>query len=267
MVYEDTYTCKSCGAFGKTSQLLSRLNKSGFSPSYGYQEEQTLYNPFHRWLKKETLSQVLKRARNNAKFNPIQLDYIINTRKITPKECSRLGIGVLGDFFTFPVVDPNNTLVGGVVRAREGLGSRYFVPHGQNPNLLYSPGWKRVEEASTVFLTFGGFDAISLYQLGFASISTVLGKNLDFTALNPVRKRIVIIPDHGEEVEANKLAAKLDWRGVVCYFPYPHGTKDMNDVYRIDPALITTTLKEFVHDNVAINIGNSMRQSYSGANC
>lgn len=260
MVYEDTYTCKSCGAHGRTEFLLKRLNKSSFVPSFGYEESEPIYNPFHRWLKTESLSSLLRRSWQNGQLNPDQLTYLIDVRKISLDDCRRLGIGVLGDFFTFPVLDIDRKVVGAFARAKAGIGTRYFVPKGQNPNLLYSPDWRQVVDSTTMFVTFGAIDAYSVSRCGFACVSTLSGKNLDWTALDPFRKRIIIIPDHGEDKEANRLASMLDWRGRVCQFPYPDKTKDMNDVYKENPDLIIETLEKYTNGyNVASSVRNSNR--------
>lgn len=258
MVYPDTYSCKSCGAFGRTENLLSRLNKSGFEPSYNFQQVEPVFNPFHRWLKTESLPKVLRRAWVNADLNPNQMDYLISVRGIPGHECRRLGIGVLGEFFTFPVLNDKRQVVGGFARSNLGVGTRYFVPKDQNPNLIYSPDWERVYDSRVVFMTFGAIDSISVHLLGFACMSTLSGKNLDVTALDFLRKRIVLIPDHGEEIEANRMAAKLDWRGAVCHFPYPYGTKDMNNVYRYNPELIKNTLESYI-DGYNMASGNRDR--------
>jgi len=101
---------------------------------------------------------------------------------------------------------------------------------GQNPNLIYSPSWKKVQKADLVYLTFGMIDSISLHLLGFASISTTTGKSARPEALVSIRKPICIIPDKGEEKSALHLAASLGWRGKVLKIDWPDGCKDCNDM-------------------------------------
>jgi hypothetical protein len=61
-------------------------------------------------------------------------------------------------------------------------------------------------------------------------MSTTTGKRLNPQALDNIRKRIIIIPDNGEEKEAQVIASKLGWRGHVLRLQYPVGCKDINDL-------------------------------------
>lgn len=251
MVYEDWFRCLSCGKNGPTQVLLRKVKGGAVHFSYGHEEEQHFPNPFGFWLKRETLGGVMRRGWTNANLNPGYLVYLREKRGIPDQHRKKLGIGVIGEYFTFPVLDQLNKVVGAFVRSNgQTPSSRYFVPKGQNPNLLYVPSWKRVQESRVVFLTFGPIDAISLHLLGFASLSTLSGKTLDTSALDDLRKRIIFIPDYGEDREAYQLAAKLGWRGGVCDFPYPDGTKDMNEVFRLNPELIVATLQEYLDHGI-----------------
>lgn len=245
MVYEDWYRCKACDANGPTKKLYNHI-KGGVSYSYGHEEEQYYPNPFGGWLRRESLNATLHRAWTNANLNPGLLGYLTK-RGISGADRRKLGIGVLAEYFTFPVFNQNNKICGAFVRSNGTIpSSRYFVPKDQDPNLLYVPSWKRIQESRVIFLTFGPIDAISLHLLGFASISTLSGKTIDTSALDDIRKRIIFIPDYGEDKEAMRLAARLGWRGGVCHFPYPDQTKDMNDVYLCNPSLVVATLQEYM---------------------
>ena len=43
-------------------------------------------------------------------------------------------------------------------------------------------------------------------------------------------KRVIILPDKGEEDTARKLRDELGWRGAVMNLDYPSGCKDPNDL-------------------------------------
>lgn len=262
LVYEDKYSCKACGAFGYTQSLLKKVQGGSLSQfySFGIEEPDTsLPNPFRGWLRRNSLSNVLKGAWEFANSNPHMLTYLTKDRGIPASTCRTLGIGTRDEFFTFPVTNPQKKIVGAFVRSGPGLpSSRYFVPKDQDPNLLYAPSWKRVDQSQVVFLTYGPIDAITLYQLGFAAISTLSGKNLDVRVLDDIRKRIVIIPDFIEDREASRMAAKLGWRGSVCNFPYPDGTKDLNECYKLRPSLIAETLQEHYGDQLEGHFGDRL---------
>jgi len=242
MVYEDYYRCLACDKHGSTQSLLKQLNSGNIRLlSYSSDDDNNGYvpNPFTRWLRHRTLNQALKSAWETLNQFPALGRYITEERQINEATRRKLGIGYIDDFYTFPIIGDSRKIVGAFARSRSGK-SRYFIPKGQDPNLVYAPSNKT--NNGKLFLTFGGIDAISLYQLGYASCSTTTGKRISPEALDHIRSKIIIIPDYNEEQEAYKLASKLGWRGAVFEFPYPDGCKDINDVYRKDRQLILNCL-------------------------
>src|SRR4030042_6527029 len=222
-VYADTYRCAACGKWGKTEDLLEKLDKTHFYPK---QQQSFNYNPFTRWTKNHTLFEMLKTANSNL---PIKY---LKDRGISKEIQQNLKLGYLDDWITFPIMNIDNKVIGAVARAGEGSNSKskYILPAKQNPDLLYVPSWDRVMKKDKIYLTFGILDAITLYAAGFASISTTTGKRVTATAFDNIRKVINIIPDLGEMPEALKLAAKLGWRGKVIQLDYPENCKDLNDL-------------------------------------
>jgi len=222
-VYEDRYRCESCGANGWTSKLLERIGGVPISP----QKVTNFQNPFTRWSRDRNLAQTLKLAWENAP------SVYMRERGVDDETQKRLGIGILEDYITFPIRNRRSgRIIGAIVRAGEGrTGQKYIIPAGQNPHLIYCPSWKRVQQKKTIYLTFGIIDAVSLYIMGAASISTTCGMRMDTSYLDQIRKRIIFIPDRGEEEAAQKFAKKLGWRGGVMRCYYPDGTKDVNDVF------------------------------------
>ena len=148
MVYEDTYSCKACGAHGYTENLLRKVQGGSFTQFYSALAEvgdPSLPNPFRTWLQAATLPKVLKGAWEFANNNPHTLGYLHLTRGIPERVRHALGIGLRDDFYTFPVLDAQRKVCGAFVRSGPNLPtSRYFVPKGQDPNLLYVPDWRRV---------------------------------------------------------------------------------------------------------------------------
>ena len=227
-VYEDTYRCASCGAFGKTSNLLAKINPTGSLLAPVVQD--TFHNPWTKWMKRAELSTILTMAWK------LGQSVYLRDRGIETETQKKLGIGLLDDWVTFPIKDVDGKVVGGVARAGEGNNSiaKYVTPSGQSPNLLYAPSWKRCFSKDTIFVTFGIVDAVTLYALGYAAVSTTSGKRVHPSAFDFIRKKIVFIPDMNEERDAMIIASQLGWRGKVARLPYPIGTKDINDTLRMN---------------------------------
>ena len=228
MIYPDTYRCLSCGAFGKTSDLLNKLSNTALLFS---KMKQDYTNPFSRWLHKDTVENVCKSA-NKLMISQTSLGQYLHKRGIEHPE--QYGIGYRDDWYTFPITAPNTAIIGAVARANADTNtskSKYVIPHGQDPNYLYIPKWDIIDRASTVYLTFGILDALSLVIMGYPAMSTTTGKRIDPSALDWLRKRIVILPDQNEEEDAFKIARHLGWRGAVKQINYPDKCKDVNDLF------------------------------------
>jgi DNA primase len=239
-IYPDVYRCAACGRWGKTEELVQKLDKTHFYPKQ--QEQSYSYNPFSKWLKDHSLYRILEISSMN-----IPISYLKH-RGIDADIQRQLHIGLLDDWITFPILDDKNKLIGAVARAGEDnkSKSKYILPYKQNPDLLYVPSWDRVTAIDKVYLTFGILDAVTLYAAGFASMSTTTGKCITATAFDTIRKKVVIISDIGESKEAYKLAAKLGWRGKVLLMHYPDGCKDVNDtIWKLKWNL--TQLKEIIN--------------------
>ena len=221
-VYEDWYRCESCGANGPTKKLLSKLDTSIIASS----PPASFRNPFTGWLKERSLGKTLKLAWKNLP------SVYLRERGVSDHYQKSLGLGVLENWITFPLRNNSNKIIGAVARRGEGSKSqaKYVTPGGQDPNLLYVPSWKRLEKRKKIYITFGMLDAVLLYIVGAASISTTTGMKMDVSYLDPIRKRFEFIPDQGEEAEAHKFASKMGWRGGVMRCKYPTGLKDPADV-------------------------------------
>lgn len=233
MVYEDFYRCLACGASGTTQSLLKKLNGNTIlhQPKAGHVDVFEVKNPFFGWLKENTLVDTLKYAWEQFNLHPEFGTYITESREIDPVIRRQLGIGHLDGFYTFPIRSMEQKVIGAFVRCPVGASKRYFVPRGQDPNLLYIPRASLIHAQTTVFMTFGCIDAITLCQMGYAAISTTNGKRISIEALQGIRKRIVILPDRGEEAEAFGITQQLGWRGSMRQLDYPDGCKDVNSYF------------------------------------
>lgn len=230
MIYPDRYRCLSCGANGKTADLLKKLS-SNFRPVVNI-EKRDFSNPFSKWTMNKSLAKALQIAHLNLKNNPSMGQYLVS-RGITIDTQLRLGIGYRDDWFTVPIRNERGLISGAVARKNETSQhtAKYIIPSGQNPNLLYVPDWKKIKEHNVLFLTFGILDAISIHVCGYAAISTTTGKRLDTSVLDSFRKRIVVFPDQGEEFEALEISGDLGWRGKVFKCDWTMDAKDPNDLF------------------------------------
>lgn len=221
-VYEDYYKCQSCGAHGKTSALLEKI---GDVP-VRHVERSNFNNPFTRWAKDRNLAETLRLAWKNGP------SVYMRERGVDDKTQKELGIGILEGWITFPIRNKTSKISGAIARDIEGRSSsKYVIPSGQDPNLLYIPSWKRIETKKVVYITFGIIDAVSLYMMGAASISTTCGMQMNTSYLDNIRQRMIFIPDRGEEIAAQRFAKSLGWRGGVMKCNYPEGTKDVADIF------------------------------------
>lgn len=224
-VYPDSYICLSCGAHGKSSTLLEKLKpgRNLFTPT---KTEQYFRNPWTNWVKDVSFDAIFSIS---LKHSPSQY---LKDRGIDEVTQKKLKIGMLDNWILFPIIDDGGWILGGVARAGETNHSthKYILPAGQDPNLLYVPSWKRIMNKDYVMVTFGILDAVTLYMLGFSALSLTTGKRCNPIAFESIRKHIIIIPDLGEDMEANVLASKLGWRGQVLRLQYPENAKDINDL-------------------------------------
>ena len=224
MVYEDWYRCLACGKGGKPEELLSEISlTSGI-----IKKQRKLSNPWTRWTQNASLFHACRLAWKN---NNNSSEYLIR-RGITPEYQKSLYLGYRDNWYTIPILDKDGRVIGATARKGETNNhpAKYINPSGQDANLLYIPSWKIFEQEPVIFLTFGILDAISIHQLGYASMSTTTGKQPNPSAFDFIRKRIVVIPDKGEERDGLALVSKLGWRGKLVKILAPD-VKDVNDVF------------------------------------
>lgn len=236
-VYPDNYKCLSCGAFGRTENLLTKLSGRPIknAPAKHWS------NPFTGWLKDESLAKCLWIAHVYLVEHPSEY---LRRRGIPDKYQIKARLGLRDDFYLFPIRNQKQDIIGAVARKSEHstMDSKYIIPHGQNPNLLYVPNWTLINKSMAVYLTFGILDALTLAILGRAAMSTTTGKQIDPSALDWCRKRIIIVPDKGEEADGMKLSARLDWRGSVLKLDWPDGCKDINNLLVYQPDFLKAIL-------------------------
>lgn len=252
MVHEDYYNCQACGAHGTTKSLLEKLSGHIAKPAPDH-----FHNPWTGWLKKENLVSILKGAWETLKSRP---STYLRGRGIPDEWQIKLGIGMRDNWITFPIRSPDQKIIGAVARAGENntASSKYVVPSGQDPNMIYVPDWKQFQASGIIYATFGIIDAVSLVICGAGAFSTTNGKRLnDVTALDKVKKRIIFLPDRGEESNAKEIAARLGWRGAVAKVNYPDDCKDPNDLLVKYP----DKLREAIRGSNGVNVVGTFRDN------
>lgn len=224
-VRPDYYYCKSCDAKGATVRLLERLS-GVFIPK----ATSPYLNPWGDWQKRfGGHVGALQYAYQTGKRYPHFMKYVLD-RGITTDSISKLKLGYLDGFITVPVFR-DRKVIGATTRMIEGE-ARYFNPKAQNPAILFIPNESLVEQSDHIYLVFGIFDCITLYQYGLPVMTTLTGLYVRTESFEEIRKKIIVIPDRGEEKKAAKLVARLGWRGKLKLLDYPIGTKDINDLHR-----------------------------------
>jgi hypothetical protein len=244
MVWPDYFKCLSCDEQGAPKRLLSFLN--GNSAIIVDEEPEPFRNPWNTWLYDSTIADVCRKAHKSVKNQPSQGQYW-KSRGISAKKIVKLKLGWRDGYNLIPVIKEGK-IIGGVARAGSEIsGPKYITPsrkYQDNASLLYVPSWKRVHKHDVIFLAFGPISAMSLYMVGYASCSPLTGKKVKPEILKDLRKKIVIVPDRYEEVEARKLADKLSWRGSVLELPYTDTILDPNDLLLDNKKLLKKALQK-----------------------
>lgn len=249
-VYPYNYYCKSCPAKGQTKNLLNDLKKK--HGVFFAKKETHFRSPWSKWEDKYgSLEETLKRAHRNLIAN--HKTAYLTKRCIEMKTILALELGWMDDWITFPVLNCTGQIIGGIARAGETnkTQSKYCNYPGMSAEIIYVPDYKMVEYSPRLYLTYGILDAVSLYQLGYASASTTTGKRVDPSAFDTIRKIITIIPDEGEEIDAVWLSARLGWRGKVLKMNYPEGCKDVNDALMKNKDYLVSILQRGDNENIS----------------
>lgn len=226
LVYEDWFKCTACGEQGPTRKLLDEKLTS----SVVLQKEVDLFPTVPRNITSEALA---LKANRMLQRNVGAQQYLTD-RGFGHSAIVKHKLGYWDSWYTIPIVEREGHINNIMFRASpfvQGITTRRFYQTGGKGPMMYCPDWDMLDKATTVFIVFGLFDAITLTQLGFAAVTPTIGKenfNPDWLWFH--RNSIVIVPDLGEEVAANKLCLKFgDWRPKVLKLDYPDGIKDPND--------------------------------------
>ena len=228
-VYPDFFICRSCNAQGPTNRLLERIGAKGITRPKSSQNRTS--SPF--WALERHFSGSLGKALQYCHKSVDKALPYLYKRGVTDEIVDRLKPGYFEGWVIIPVRSiENGKIKGAIARAIDpDVRPRYYVPKGQDPNLLFSWNAERIKTMPEIYLTFGIFDALTLDLLGLAALSALSGTNLSPKSLDPFRRRIIVVPDEREERAGKKLVSKLGWRGKNLIVKFPRDTKDLNDIY------------------------------------
>ena len=231
-VYPDFFICRSCNAQGPTNRLLERIGAKGITRPKSSQNRTS--SPF--WALERHFSGSLGKALQYCHKSVDKALPYLYKRGVTDEIVDKLKPGYFEGWVIIPVRSiENGKIKGAIARAIDpDVRPRYYVPKGQDPNLLFSweaPLSEKFHKVSQIFLVFGIFSALPVYKLGHFAFSSLSGTNLHPSALDHIRKQIIIIGDEREERAAKKLASKLGWRGKALRINYPRDCFDIGDLF------------------------------------
>src|SRR3972149_6259314 len=135
-VYPDGYFCAACGARGTTEALLRKIGSLPERIIIPF--TQISHNPFTRWLAQ--FGTIQRVCTTNLKRTSNYLE-----RRGIPRHIQReLNVGIMENWIIFPIFDHFEDIIGAVARrgGENTSGTKYILPQGQNPRLLYVPSWQ-----------------------------------------------------------------------------------------------------------------------------
>lgn len=230
-VYPDRYYCKSCGASGTIQFLFRKLQDK--SIRHGPATVQPKLTP-HWYL--DSIEEYCINAHEFLLSHP-DYGYYLQKRGLCADLTRRLQLGYAEGYYIFPIMDRRKSIVGAIGRVGETKAQagapRYVQPHGQLKAgvSLYVPSYSQVDALDRIYVPFGIIDCLTLYQLGYPAMAYTSGKDIPAEVFAEFRKRIILIPDQGEETNARRCWKNLGWRGTILVPEWPEGCKDVNDVF------------------------------------
>ncbi|MBT9139413.1 MAG: DNA primase [Syntrophomonadaceae bacterium] len=229
LVFKDGwFRCLACGRSGDLYSLSKKLTGQE-SPSLKIQREATTWNAPYESIKGGL--DFAMSAHDTLVLCSESLAWYLRMRRIDDRiEAQKLGWH--NGWYTIPFFAADGSYQGIGMRAglhiEEANGARYYIP---TKTRLYVPDWRLVYSSQYVVVVFGLIDALSLVSLRIPAMSVTHGKSITAEDFDDIRKPIIFIPDHGEEVEAIQVARKLSWRGRVARINWMDDMKDVNDLH------------------------------------
>ena len=222
------YKCFGCGESGDIISLVSKIENLTFKEACEMIAENTNQNIIfeapnpHFEKYKDEMNVHAQRYINNLKNNPDAMNYLLNTRKLSPSVINwfRLGvtdineyqyrqdIGNISDKIVFPLIEHSSKpkCVGFSYRSyRDNNKPKYVNDHnqdgreGQNPNLngvfikgnlLYgfNQARKACRDNNYVIVCEGYFDVLSLHSCKIENVVGIMSTNLTDNQIIEIKK-------------------------------------------------------------------------------
>lgn len=212
---ENRYICLAAGC-GKRG-TLSDLILSPLSPPVSHPEPGG-----RRAIRLPTGHREMQAAYLRLLQEPEALAYL--ARRGMDRVIERLPLGVWKDYIIIPITESFSA-----ARRFRGKGPRFLYSEGSRAQCQKLLGEIRIP----VFIAFGIFDALSIYELGYSVLLHPKGCNLHATDI-PGDFFYVVIPDRGEEANARRLAAEIERekKAIIAKVVIPDygDAKDPNDL-------------------------------------
>lgn len=224
------YKCMSCGASGSLSSLYEKVSGRIVAKEKMYNPAQKIW---YNWTEKYgNVKDIAKLAHQELLHYPERGHYLTQRQIDSQIQVGKLGF--LDGYYTFPVRDQYDEVIGIVARASPTIQTktnRYTVsPHCEQK--LYVPVWRKILKDEYLYVCYGTLDAWTLVMAGYAGMTGISGQELNFRNLDQFRKPMYIIPDKNEEKHALTLQCQLDWRGMLLLINWPPNHKDLNQVHQ-----------------------------------
>lgn len=221
LVFKDGwFRCLGCGKSGDWDMLWRVLQGWG---SVGPKKEETAWTPPHLSDDIGETEGLANRAHEVLQKYHDSLSWYLKRRQVEDR-IDTCRLGWWNGWYTIPVYSVKGKFTGMVMRAslhiQEATGRRFHMPPKQPP-LLYVPDWRLLETSEYVLIVFGMFDALALSHLRLPVVTTTSGKdNFNPQWLDFYRKKVIVLPDKGEEDTGIRLAGQLGWRGRLLKLDY-----------------------------------------------
>lgn len=215
LVYPDRYSCKSCDARGWTTDLQRYLE--GLPPKIHLKEDEFQYPPYVNDLHKYSLD-CAKRVEDTPHLGAYWIK-----RGLSRDTVLTCDLGFSQGWYTIPVRDPDQDIIRVIHRAGPRIQrpiAKYYSTKGKS--VPYCPNMHFSLTCYTLYVVYGMVDALALYEMGYASITSSMGKgnfNPEWLRMADASE-IVFIPDRDEENTARLHAREFGPRASVLTLDY-----------------------------------------------
>ena len=216
LIYPDRYKCKSCTANGTTENLL-RFLQGKPPPARQLGEDEFNYPP-----QVHNLAKYAKDCAHRIGDTPHLGAYWIKRglSRSTVLECD---LGFSQGWYTIPIRDAEYEVIRVVHRAGPKVErpiAKYYSTKGKT--VPYTPDVNFSVAARTLIVTYGMIDALAMYELGFPSMTSSMGKdnfNPEWLRMSQASE-VIFIPDRDEEETARLHAREFGPRASVLTLDY-----------------------------------------------